>query len=378
MKMGIVVAVIAFAVMVFIHELGHFSAAKLFKIKVTEFAIGMGPAIFKKQKGETLYSLRCLPLGGFCSMEGESEQSDDERSFSKAAWWKRFIVVFAGAFLNIVLGFVLLIIVQSASANVVTTTIGGLEANANMASAGFLEGDRIVKLDNTNINVFEDVSFFLNRVTDKDVKVKVKRGNETFENTVKPVKREIKYTYKEDKTDVSVYVNGVLTDNYEVGATQDKSLIGTSDTQSGYILGFEGKSEKNSAFNVVSRSFYLTGFYVKMVYVSLYELICGRVAANQIAGPVGVVSMIGQASKINWKFLLDILALLTVNLGVMNLLPIPALDGCKLIVVLFEAVTKKKIPPEKEGIVNLIGFAILIGIMIFATYNDIARLIFKR
>lgn len=376
--MSIVVAIVAFAVMVFIHEMGHFGAAKLFKIKVNEFSIGMGPAILKKQRGETLYSLRILPLGGFCSMEGESEESDDKRSFSNAAWWKRFIVVFAGAFLNVVLGFVFLIIVQSASTNVVTTHISSFEANSNMEAAGFEVGDKIVKLNDTKINIFEDVSFFLARVDENDVKVTVKRGNETVEHTVKPVKREIKYTYFEDKTEVEVYVNGVLTQSYQTVASADKSVFGTTQIQSGYILGFTGETRNNSFLQTVSRSFYLTGYYVKLVYVSLYELVCGKVAVNQISGPVGVVSMIGQASKINWKFLLEILALLTVNLGVMNLLPIPALDGCKLIVILAEAITKKKIPPEKEGIINLIGFAVLIGIMIFATYNDIARLIFGK
>lgn len=374
--MSIVVAVIAFAVMVFIHEMGHFGAAKLFKIKVNEFSVGMGPAILKKQKGETLYSLRLLPLGGYCSMEGESETSCDERSFSNASWWKKFIVVFAGAFLNIVLGFVFLIIVQSASSNAVTTYIGSFEPNANMQTAGFCEGDKIVKLNDTKINIFEDVSFFLERIDGADIKVEVKRGSETVKNTVTPVKREVRYSYFENETLVQTYVNGNLTESYTAETVGDRSLIGKTETQSGYILGFTAETKKNSFFETVSRSFFLTGYYVKLVYVSLYELICGKVAANQISGPVGVIGMIGQASKINWKFLLNILALLTVNLGVMNLLPIPALDGCKLLVILTEAVTRKKIPPEKEGIINLIGFALLIGIMIFATYNDIVRLFF--
>ncbi len=372
--MGIIIALIAFTAMVFIHEFGHFIFAKIFKIKVLEFSIGMGPAIFKKQAKETLYSIRCLPLGGFCRMEGEEETSDDAGSFSNAVWWKKFIVVIAGAVLNIVLGFALLLCVQGSYSTIRTPVIDNLTPEANMASQGFLPGDRIIKLNDSKINIFEDVSFFLDRVKGSPVRVTVKRGGETITKTVVPTKRVIELEYLEDKTNMKIYLNDVLSEETSAEATKQKEYIGKTATQTDYILGFETKAVGNNFKNVFSRSFFMTGFYVKMVYVSLFELITGQVPANQISGPIGIVNVIDEASKFDFIFLLEILALLTINLGVMNLLPIPALDGCKLIVILIEAITRKKIPPEKEGIINLIGFAILIGITIFATYNDIVRL----
>lgn len=373
--MGIVVAIIAFAVMVFIHELGHFMFAKLFKIKVLEFAIGMGPAIFKKKKGETVYSVRCLPFGGFCSMEGEDSESNDTRAFSNAAWWKRFIVVSAGAVLNVILGLALLMAVQSSFKSVNLPVIGGFEQKAYMQQAGFKEGDRIVKLNSTKVNVYEDIYFFLERMGAGEVEVEVKRGGESFTAKVQPVKEERVYTYYEDKTDIEIFVDGELDEKLSAEATSDSSLIGKSQRAERYILGFECVRAENSFLNVISRSFYMTAFYVKMVYTSVYELISGQIPLNQMSGPVGVVDVIGKAAGQDFFFLLDMLALITINLGVMNLLPIPALDGCKLLIIIVELILRKRVPPEKEGIINLIGFALLIGLMIFVTYNDILRLI---
>lgn len=372
--MGIFIALIAFTVMVFIHEFGHFIFAKIFKIKVLEFAIGMGPAIFKKQAKETLYSVRCIPIGGYCRMEGEEETSDAEGSFGNAAWWKKFIVVAAGAILNVVLGFALLLCVQGSEKTVKTTTIGNLTPEANMISQGFLPGDKIVKLDNTKINIFEDVSFFLNRVKDSPVEVTVERDGELITKTVVPTKRVAEYEYLEDKTNIKIYLGDKLSEEISVNSVGRKEDIGKTYSETDYILGFETEVTDNNFKLIASRSFFMTGFYVKMVYVSVLELITGKIPANQLSGPIGIVSVIGEASKFNFAFLLEILALLTINLGVMNLLPIPALDGCKLLVILVEAIIRKKLPPEKEGIINLIGFAILIGITIFATYNDIIRL----
>lgn len=372
--MGILIALLSFALMVFIHEFGHFITAKLFKIKVLEFAIGMGPAIFKKKMGETLYSVRLLPIGGYCSMEGEDSQSDDKRSFGRAKWWKRFIVVTAGAALNIFLGFVLLFSVEAGQKQAVFPVIDRIESYSDMLDAGFKSGDRIIKINGSRINIYEDLSFSLDRVGGKETEVWVKRGNEVVKGKVTPVKEEIIYKYHNDKTIVERYIDGNLLKSYEAGAWADESYFGKEERSERYILGFDCKTEENTVFHSLKRAFFLTGFYVKLVYVSLFELISGNVPANQISGPVGVVSIIGEASKADISFLFSILALLTVNLGVMNLLPIPALDGCKMLIILVEAVTKKKVPPEKEGIINFIGFAILIGIMIFATYNDIVRL----
>ncbi len=373
--MGILVAILAFAIMVFIHEFGHFITAKLFNIKVLEFAVGMGPAIFKKKKGETLYSVRCLPLGGYCSMEGEDAKSDDARSFSNAAWWKRIIVVSAGAILNVLLGFIFLIVVQSSFKTVNLPVINKLEEKAYMDEAGFQAGDRIVSLNKSRVNVYEDIYFFLERMGENEVEVSVERDGQIVKNKVKPVEEKRVYNFYKDRTDVKIYVNGEFSDEFQAEASSDENLFDKTYEEKRYILGFECLNKENSFTDVLKRSFYMTAFYVKTVYMSVYEIITGRIPVNQLSGPVGVVDVIGKASAQDIFFLFEILALITINLGVMNLLPIPALDGCKILVILIEIITRKKIPPEKEGIINLIGFAFLILIMLFATYNDIIRLI---
>lgn len=366
-----------FAVMIAIHEFGHFSAAKLFGIRVNQFAIGMGPVIWKKQGKETLYSLRAIPMGGFCQMEGEDAASDDERSFGKAAWWKRFLVVIAGATLNIVLGFVIFLILQAPVSEVNTTVIDGIDQTTNLSGSAFAPGDEIVKLDNTTIHIYEDLRFFLDRVTDKPVEVTARRGGETITQTITPVKQDIVYTYTQDTVDVRILHNGTEVDHQTHSApdtAEYQDYVGKSGTQTSYILGFVPKAQPMTFTTAISRAFYLTIYNIKIVYISLYELIRGNVPASQVSGPVGIISVIGQASQMDWTVLFNLVGLLTVNLGIMNLLPIPALDGCKLLIILIEAITRRRLPPEKEGIITLIGFALLIMVLIWATYNDVVRL----
>lgn len=373
----IVVAILVFALMIAVHEFGHFGAAKLFGIRVNQFAIGMGPVLWKKQGRETLYSLRAIPVGGFCQMEGEDSYSSDERSFGRAAWYKRFIVVFAGAFLNIVLGFAIFIILQSAKSVNYTTVIDEMVPNTNITQAGFQQGDRIIGIGSAKINIYEDLSFELNRVTDKPVTVTVMRNGEKISATVTPSKQEITYIFNENEYTAVSIINGVETQRVSYAAQdseQYKSLVGTTQTQTRYIIGFNPKQETMTPYSVIRNAFYLTFYNIKIVYISLWELIRGAVPVSQMSGPIGIIGVIGQAAKIEWTALFGLVALLTVNLGIMNLLPIPALDGCKLIIILAEAVTRKKIPPEREGIIQLIGFGILILIMLWATYNDIVRL----
>lgn len=373
----IVCSILVFALMIAIHEFGHFGAAKLFNIRVNQFAIGMGPTIWKKQRGDTLYSLRAIPMGGFCQMEGEDEESDDERSFSKAAWYKRFIVVIAGATLNILLGFILFLSIQSSLPSVNTTVISDFTANTNLVDSDFRVGDRVVGVNGTKINIFEDLSFSLNRVTDEPVDVTVMRAGEKITRTVVPVKQEITYIYGEKEFSMISTINGVEDEKQTIPAPDNseyKSLVGQSQTQSRYILGFVPAQEKQTFIAAIKNAFYLTIYNIKIVYVSLYELIRGAVPASQISGPIGIINVIGQVSKTNWQTLFNLIALLTVNLGIMNLLPIPALDGCKLLIIIIEAITRKRLPPEKEGIIQIIGFVLLIFLMLFATYNDVVRL----
>ena len=373
----ILVSILVFALMIAIHEFGHFSAAKLFGIRVNQFAIGMGPVIWKKQGKETLYSLRAIPMGGFCQMEGEDSASDDERSFGKAAWWKRFLVVIAGATLNIILGFLIFLILQAPEKTLNTTVIDSFSPGTNLSGSVFQEGDRIIALDNTKINIFDDLQFSLARVTDKPIQVTALRDGEKITQTITPVKQETIQQYGEKQAEIIVKINGVETQRQIVDAPDTdiyKQHIGETATETRYILGFVPKAEPMTFGSALREAFYQTIFNIKLVYVSLYELIMGNVPASQVSGPVGIISIIGQASQMDWTVLFNLVGLLTVNLGVMNLLPIPALDGCKLLIILVEAITRKKLPPEKEGIITIIGFAILIFVLIWATYNDIIRL----
>lgn len=373
----ILVSILVFALMIAIHEFGHFSAAKLFGIRVNQFAIGMGPVIWKKQGKETLYSLRAIPMGGFCQMEGEDSASDDERSFGKAVWWKRFVVVIAGAALNIILGFLIFLVLQAPAKTLNTTVIDSFSPGTNLSGSVFQEGDRIVALDNTKINIFDDLRFSLERVTDKPVQVTALRNGEKITQTITPVKQETIQQYGETQAEIIVKINGVETQRQTVDAPDTdlyREHIGETATETRYILGFVPKAEAMTFGSALREAFYLTIFNIKLVYVSLYELIMGNVPASQVSGPVGIISIIGQASQMDWTVLFNLVGLLTVNLGVMNLLPIPALDGCKLLIILVEAVTRKKLPPEKEGIITMVGFAILILVLIWATYNDIIRL----
>lgn len=354
--------------------------AKLFNIKVNEFSVGMGPVIWKKSGKETFYSLRALPIGGFCRMEGEDTKSNDERSFSEAAWYKRFIVVSAGAVLNIILGFVIFVIICASSPTAYQPVIDSITPQTGLDGSIFEAGDRIVMVGGSRIHIYDDLSFTMQRITDSPIEVTAVRGGKKITDTIQPSKQEITYIYEEDYLTFISSINGIKESEEKIPAPDTDSyrqMIGSTTTQVRYILGFTPKVENTSFFSIIYDAFYSTIFNIKIVYVSLYELIRGIVPASQISGPIGIINVIGQAAQAGWVVLLELVALLTVNLGIMNLLPIPALDGGKLLIIIAEAVTKKKLPPEKEGVIQLIGFAFLILIMLFATYNDLIRIFVK-
>lgn len=373
----ILVALLVFALMILVHEIGHFAAAKAFGIRVNEFALGMGPAIFKRKRKDTLYSVRILPIGGFCKMEGEDEQSSDPAAFSNAARWKRFLVLVSGAFLNIVLGFAIFLVFKGASDKVTEPVIGEFIAGTNIVESGLEPGDRIIKLNNTSVHIYEDIEFFRNRISEQPVTVTAKRGDQTITAEVLPSKYETKYTYYSDRIEVETFIKGKSQGvvSYPVNNPElYQDRIGQTGTQTSYILGFVPKSSAPTFFSAVHDAFFRTIFDIKLVYISLYELVLGRVPASQISGPIGMVSLIGTAFRIDWSALFELVALLTVNLGMMNLLPIPALDGGHILFLGIEAVLRRDIPIEKKGIISLVGFALLIALILFASYNDILRL----
>lgn len=352
--MSIVIALIIFGLIVTVHEFGHFICAKLSGIKVLEFSVGMGPKLLQKQKGETKYSLRLLPIGGYCAMEGEDSSNDDPRSFRNAKLWKRIVVLAAGAGMNFVLGIVSLLITMSVIYDSIPTpVIKGFSAVINedesityyskSRETGLCKQDKFVSIDGTRIYSVLDLEYIFASITsDESHTVVVKRDG-------KKVKLE----------------NVVFDNTYEGGGVVDFGL----------------RSEKKNPLTVIKGA---GGQFMSMTHligISLKQLFTGKVTKDDVSGPVGVVSQISEVAEQSQSVkeaadnLLFLLSLITINVGIFNLLPIPALDGGRLLFCFIELIRRKPIKPEHEGYVHLVGMALLIGIMIFATYNDIVRLV---
>lgn len=334
-----VAAIVIFAVMIFVHELGHFIAAKTLGVKVNEFALGMGPKIISKQKGETLYSLRLFPIGGFCSMEGEDEETEDERAFNRKKPWKRLVILVAGAAMNILLGFVLLIGIGGVSEGYVEPVVREVMEDSGAMKAGLTAGDKILRANGRGINIYEDLSW---EVT-----------NNTQENAV---------------------LNLVVERD---GARKNISIT-PKDTEGRLTYGMSFEIGKNTVFKTVRNAFYRTLFYGRVVIDSFISLIRGTVPLSQVSGPIGIVNEIGNAVETAQKTglegilsLLSLAVLLTINLGVFNLLPVPALDGGRILFVIVEMIRRKPIPVEKEAIVHFVGIVILLGLSVIIAFKDI-------
>lgn len=349
--MGIIIALIVFGVIVTVHEFGHFICAKLSGVKVNEFAVGMGPKLVSKKKGETLYSLRLLPVGGFCAMEGEDLSTSDPRSFRNAKLWKRMIVLVAGALMNFVLGFVLLIFLSLMFEKIPTTQISGFAGVKNDDGSvtyysqsykdGLRSGDIIVEMDGTAIYSILDLNYCLDIGDDNTYNVVVKRDGKRL-----------------DLGDITFY-------NEETGKNNDFGLV---------------TLDKNP-LTITKCSAQIFRSMGHIILLSLKQILSGTAGSESVSGPVGVVSAISETTEKSADLyeavfqLLYMTSLISINLGIFNLLPIPGLDGGRLLFCLIELIRRKPVKPEHEGYVHLAGMVILIGIMIFATYNDIVRLI---
>ncbi len=345
--MYIILAIIFFGILIAIHEFGHFSAAKLLGVKVNEFAIGMGPAIFKKQKGETLYSLRCLPIGGYCAMEGEDEDTGDPRSFTTQPGWKRFIILVAGSFMNFLLGFLIVLIIYSGVAGFYSPVISGFVDGCPYE--GTLQtGDELYSIDGHRIYFASNVTTILSR------------GGETH--------------------DVVVIRDG------EKLEFEDMEL--TPQVYEGYsspMYGFSFAVEEANLWSTLKYSWYNTIDFVRTVWFALSDLVAGTMGVDDLAGPVGIVDLIndvGQSAESTKMALADIAylgALVAVNIAVMNLLPLPALDGGRVFLLLLNGlvhlVSRRRIPARYEGYVHAAGMVLLLGLSAYVMYNDIARLI---
>ena len=378
-----IVTIVMFLVMVSFHEFGHFITAKLMNFKILEYSIGFGPAIWHSKKSEIQYSLRAIPFGGYCKFEGEDEKSEDKRAFSNQPVWKRMIVEAAGGLFNVILGFVLFLFIVPALSPISTNVIDEVVENSYIEEAGILPGDEVVEINGKHVSFYNDISLYTQDFrAGEECELVVKRDGEKLSFTFRPSESVTEYTYTDEGIEVTSSMNGVSEETvlyrYGEGAERDDSKIGTTETVTRLIIGFRPQQEDINALNIWGEAWNETKFVVKLVYNSLWQMVTGRVGMDQMSGPVGIVSEVNNAvnsGSESWLYVLNLTALLTINLGVFNLLPIPALDGGRLLFMIIELIRRKPIPPEKEGIVHAIGFLLLIALIIAVSFNDIMRLI---
>ena len=379
-----IVTVVMFLVMVSLHEFGHFIVAKVLDFKILEYAIGFGPAIFKKQIGETLYALRAVPLGGFCKFEGEEESSDDPRAFTNQSVWKRILVVLAGGISNIILGFLLFLIIVPATSPMLTNVVDTVIPHSFIEKAGIQSGDEIIKINGKNVGFYNDISLYTQDFTkDTEAEITVKRDKEKLNFTIMPTEQIIDVKYTEKDIEYVSTINGfaeVEHIKYSDENPKDDSKMGTQETTTRYLIGFTPKSENVTVLNVWGQAWNQTKFVVKLVYQSLWDLVTGKVGMENMSGPVGIVNevntAVNQGSR-SWLYVLNLIALITINLGVFNLLPFPALDGGRLFFMIIELIRRKPIPPEKEGMIHAAGMLLLLLLVIFVSYQDIMRIFIK-
>lgn len=377
-----IVTLLIFLVLISIHEFGHFITAKALGVFVHEFSIGMGPAIYKRQGKETLYSVRLLPIGGYCKLEGEDGGSDSPKAFSNQKLWKRFIIVSAGAILNLLLGVVLFCFVVKLMSPVSTNVIGSVDERSYLADTGVTAGDKILAVNGNRIFSYNDISLYTGEFDENttEFEITVKRDGKKENIRLKPSHNEIKVEYHEDYAELTDTTNGISnTERIEYNGKEiPGSYIGKTFTEDRYIIGITPKKEDITIANVIPQAFGYTVFVGKSVFIALKGLLTGKMGLETISGPVGVAEVVNQAVNSGKDSLLNILfimAMLTVNLGIFNLLPIPALDGGRLFFMVVELIGRKPIPPEKEGLVHAIGLVLM---MIFAAVvccSDIIKLI---
>ena len=333
--MYILLAILVFGFMIFIHELGHFMFAKKFKVAINEFSIGMGPKLFsKKGKDGVMYSLRLLPLGGFVSMEGEGEESDHPDSFGKKAPYKRLIIVIAGAMMNIIFSSFIIFILMLCTPRYGTTVIYTFDDNA-LSDSKLMVNDEIIEIDGARVSTSTELSYEIMRSGYEPITVKVIRNGQkiTLENVTFPV------------------------------TSSEGVAFGTPDF---YVYG-----EERGFLSVIKNTFHTCKSTVKMTWDSVFDLISGRFGIEQVSGPVGITGAISDAAKTSTSSFFYLVAIIGMNLGVLNLLPIPALDGGTMLLTIIEMITKKKIPQNVENAIQTIGFALLMLFAIVVMFKDV-------
>ncbi len=349
----ILLTILAFCAIIIIHEMGHFFAAKACGMKVSEFSLGMGPRIFKKQGKETLYTVKLLPIGGSVQL-GEDEESDDPRSFRNRPVWQRIVVLAAGPVMNLILGIIVCAIVILVSGKVVSSRIDSFRGETPVSNQYLQVGDEILEINGHTIWSYMDISYALQNSAMK----------------ADPQQEYMTYDFKVKRGGETVTLNNV-----------QFALNPGEDGKSSVIFDFYVSAYHVDFGNIFVYSFKEAATYGRLVWVSLIDLLKGTYGLNELSGPVGTVSVISQTATAGANFkenvinLMSMIALITINLGIFNLLPIPALDGSRIIFLIIELIRRKPMKPEHEGMVHFIGFAALMVLMLVVTFNDIVRLI---
>lgn len=347
----IIIAILLFGFLVAIHEFGHFITAKAFGVRVNEFAVGMGPALFKRQWGETLYALRLLPVGGYCAMEGEDDDSEDPRAFGKQAAWKRLIILSAGSMMNFLAGLALILILFAGAEQFSTPRIAGfMDGFPLEGKQGLMAGDRIVSINGERIYLYSDVTLFLGRGNGEPYDLVVERnGKEVVLDDVPLELRE----YSE---------NGQTVTRYGLYFAAEDATVWVK--------------LKNSWYNAID--------FVRLVRLSLTDLFTGAAGVKDLTGPVGIVDTITQVGNqsqsvgIAMENILYFGAMIAVNLAVMNMLPLPALDGGRVFFLLVNSLWyllfRRRINPKYESFIHVAGLVALLGLMVYVTFNDLVRI----
>ena len=352
----VILSLLVFEFLIFIHEFGHYITARIFKVTINEFSLGFGPELvtYESKKTGIKYKLCALPLGGYVAMAGEDEESDDPNAFNKKPAWQRFIITAAGATVNIVAGFFAMILIVSLikigdttyavpmDHELLTEGLGYEDVDYTHRSYeyGLEMGDRITRVNGKKVRIYDELSYQIMRYGHEPVDITVIRDGEE-----------------------------ILIEDVQFPTVEQQG-------QTFGIIDFKVVAVKKDFFNTFSLAFRKAVLVMRMCWESIFDLIIGRYTFEAVSGPVGISSAIGSAAAAGALSLLNITVLISMNLGFMNLIPFPALDGGRMLTILIEMITRKKIPPNVEGVINAIGLAILFTFMIIVLFKDTFALIF--
>ena len=332
----ILIAILFFELIILVHEGGHFFAAKKMKVKVNEFSIGMGPKLFQFQKGDTKFTLRLILFGGYCAMEGEDSESDDKNSFANKKVIQRVFVVVAGAVMNLILGVLIILGMVCSQELVGTPVVADFDKDA-VSNAYLEQNDRILAIDGMRVYTTTDITTGFSRSADGEVEFLIKRDGKT---------KTVNAKFNTQKIDGKNYIDMDF-----------------------YLYGVE-----KTVPNVLRETGRQFMSFCRMIFLSLHDLITGKYGLSDMSGPVGTVSVVSGAVKMSLTSTFRIMAFLTINIGLFNLFPFPALDGWKLFILLYEGIFKKKLPQKFEWMINAVGLAVLLGLMCLVTFSDITKL----